>query len=204
MKPPTLSLLLSLPWAIDGCSVSGDWQETSNAHQWSAAANVVYGTADGQYLCDPNANPFLQQYHAKDEALFNASRASCESDFATLVLFRNLTFTKGNVSDCDEIVVVGFNGRSACSVDPPGLGVSGTIFLCTAAPASGVCIGRLNAQGNIHLGFFNGEVVPPTSPSCPQDGTCRDVTQCSNVGTSGSQWTSGILSLLLPLFYHAL
>ena len=204
MKLPILSLLLSLTWTIESCSVEGGWEATPYTHQWSAAAQVVYGTADGIFSCDPNQNQDMQHYHAKDEALFNASRDSCDSEVAVLVLFRNLTFLKGNVSDCDVIVVAGFEGTPACSVDPPGSGVSGTMFLCTAAPSSGVCVGRLNDKGNIHLGFDRGEVTAPTNHLCPQDGTCRDVGQCSNIRTSGSHWTSGLLSLLLPLLWHAL
>ena len=189
-------LLFALPWAAQSCSPAGDWQATSSEDQWSAAAYVVFGTADGHYMCGDST----------DVEVFNLSASLCPGPDmpSDLVLVRNLSFTKGNVSGCSEIVVGGFTSSASCGVGAPALGSTGTYFLCTAILDSGVCMGTLNTQGNIHLGFRLEEVVPPTSPACPQDNTCRDVTTCATVGTSSSPWHRGVLGLVPGLLWHML
>ena len=170
MKLPAACSLLgafAMPWVARSCSVSGDWQETTPAEQWAAASYVVFGAADGLSGCGSLSAD--QQYKAEDAALFNASGLCVPSETGYLVLVRNVTFTKGSVSNCSEIVVGGFGGRSACSVDPPGVNSTGTFFLCNVVVEGGVCKGTMNQEGNIHLGFVSEAVSVPASTLCPQD-----------------------------------
>ena len=170
MKLPAVCWLVGafvMPWVARSCSISGDWQETSPAEQWAAASYVISGVADGLSGCG-----FLsgdQQYKAEDAALFNASGLCVPTEAGYLVLVRNLTFTKGSISNCSEIVVGGFIGRSACGVDPPDVNSTGTFFLCNVVVEGGVCKGTLNQKGNIHLGFVSEAVPVPASTLCPQD-----------------------------------
>ncbi|CAE7480190.1 unnamed protein product, partial [Symbiodinium sp. CCMP2592] len=203
MKLPAVCSLVGafvMPWVARSCSVSGDWQETSPAEQWGAASYVISGVSDGLSGCGILSAD--QQYRPEDAALFNASGPCVPTEAGYLVLVRNLTFTKGSISNCSEIVVGGFSGRSACGVDPPSVNSTGTFFLCNVVVEGGVCRGMLNQEGNIHLGFVSEAVPVPASTLCPQDGTCYDVTRCSAGSLSNSHWITMIPSLLGVLLMH--
>ncbi|CAJ1450835.1 unnamed protein product [Effrenium voratum] len=191
-----------LPWAVTSCKVGPGWVRTRSEDQWFAAPYVLFGAADAVLACGSYMSG--QQYDSEDEALFNASGLCAGQDFSYLVLLRNFSFLKGEVSNCSEIVVGGFRSSAACGVDPPNVGLTGTYFLCTALVESGACKGTLNTQGNIHLGFEAKAVVEPTDPRCPQDGTCYDVTQCGSLTSSKSHWKTGVLGIVLPLAWRAM